>query len=90
MYIISILNVATNEVELTKPFSEELEAQNHYLDKVEEIQKSDTPNVVFESLFISKTKACIYKKEFGWVKNYKEAHKIVTLHFDADHDIMER
>lgn len=89
MYIISILNVSTCEVELTTPFNDELEAQNHFLDKVSELSKNEK-NLEYESIILNKTKACIYKKEIGWVKNYKEQYKIVTLHHESGYDIMER
>ena len=89
MYIITVLTRATGEIEIDDAFNEELVAQNHYLDKVAELSKSTDAAITYESLFVTKTKAIINRRESGWTRYYKDVHKIVTLHHIADYDIQD-
>lgn len=89
MYIITILTVETNEVEIIDAFNDELVAQNNYLNKVAELSSEDALENVRESLFVSKTKTNIYTRSAGWVRNGKELFKIVTLHHIPDYDIQD-
>ena len=89
MYIITVLTVGTNEVEIIDAFNDELVAQNNYLDKVTELSKSEDAKIFYESLFVSKVKANIHKREAGWIGYYKEIYKIVTLHHIPDYDIQD-
>lgn len=89
MHIITILTISTSEIEIVDVFNDELIAQNKYLDKVSELSKSDDSKVFFESIFMSKNKAIIHKREPGWVGYYKDAYKIVSLHHIADYNISD-
>lgn len=90
MYIISVLSIATSEVDQSKPFNDQLEAQNCYLDKIEELAKSEDKNILYEAVFVTRTKVHIYKKELGYIHNSKYDYKIVELKFDPAHEVLEK
>lgn len=90
MFILLVLNVETNEIEVSDCFNDELNAQNHYLDKVAAESRGDTDKkIIFESVLVSKNRAHIHKKLPGWTCYYKEIYKIVTLHCVDEYNIQD-
>lgn len=89
MYIITVLTVGSSEVEIIDAYNNELEAQNNYLNKVSELSKSEDKNIIYESVFASKSKANIFRRESGWLFNYKDIYKIVTLHVISNYNISD-
>jgi hypothetical protein len=90
MYIISVLSVATSEVDQSKPFNDQLEAQNYFMDRVEELIKSEGKTISYDATFINKSKVLICKREYGYLWNSKAPHKIVELKFDPEHEVLEK
>ena len=89
MYIISVLTVHNHEIEIIDAYNDELNAQNKYLDKVSELSKSEDKKITYESVFTSKFKAHIHKRESHWTGYYKDIYKIVTLHHIPDYNIQD-
>lgn len=86
MYILIVLSVEDNEIEIVNCFNEELVAQNNYLDKIAELSQSDSATQ-YESVMISKTKCHVIRKLVGWTGSSKTLEKIITLHDVKDYDI---
>ena len=94
MFIITVLCVTTNEIEIIDCFNDELHCQNEYLNKISELSNrndeatssndnnnnSPPDNISYEPIFIQKNKCYIYKKNLGWISNSKVLDKIVVLH----------
>jgi len=89
MHIITVLDVQTNEVNIIDCFNDGLNAQNSYMDKIEELSKHDDDTNKFEPVFVTKTKCNIYYKYNGWTGHYKSLAKIVTLHEVEEYSICD-
>lgn len=89
MLIITVLTVSTSEVSIQDCLNDPLVAQNSYLDTVEKCSAAEENGTTFESIFVSKTQANIYRKERGWVSNYKVLDKIVVLHNVGEYTICD-
>jgi len=87
MYIINVLSVATSEIEQSKPFNDQLDAQNYFMDKIEELSKSEDEYVQYSATFVSRSKVLIIKCEIGRIYNSKRVHKYIEMKFDPDHEV---
>jgi hypothetical protein len=90
MYIISVLDVQTNEVQIYNVENDLLTAQDNFLDKVSELSHpNDDKSVVRECVFLAKDRVNIYEKVHGWTTNYKRLVKIITMHFVRNCQVIE-
>lgn len=87
MYIITVLDVGSNKVEVLDVTNDGLVAQNNFLDRIAKLTPADK-HISYEAMVIDKTEAYIYSKVEGWIKNSKDMYKIVKLHHLEDIDIL--
>lgn len=90
MFIITVLDLQTNEITIVDIFNDELNAQNTYMDKIVELSTPDeSSSDKYESLYVTKTRCNIFTKYSGWTGTTKYLAKIVTLHEVADYCVSD-
>jgi hypothetical protein len=92
MYIITVLTVAGNEVEITQAWNDEILARNEFLKCVNECcngKDLNTAHYTFEAIHINMNRVHIYKKSIGYVMTSKDLFKIVQLHDCADYRVTD-
>lgn len=90
MYIITILDILKNSVEIFDAYNNELDAQNEFLNITESNAKpNEKENIYYECLMISKNMCYVYSRENGWTYNTKKLYKIISLHTVKDYDIID-
>lgn len=89
MFIITILDITKNSIEILDCYNDTLEMQTAFMDKITELSINDIPNTSYEPIITSKNVCSLYRKDTGWITNYKKLEKIITIHERPEYNIID-
>lgn len=89
MYVITVLTIKDNILQLTECYNDELIARSQFLKTISEISKSSDEYTVFEPIHRDLDSVYIYKKSIGYLISSKDLYKIVALHDLSEYKVTD-